>query len=54
MNTYAAIDNDNRVFDIVEFDVLSGESIPHPGVTLVKVADTIPTIGQIWNGEIFE
>jgi hypothetical protein len=53
VGTYAMILND-VVIDIIQFDVLSGEPIPVQDATLIKVNELIPTIGQIWNGEIFE
>lgn len=55
MATYAAIYDDGIVFDIIEFDVLSGDKIPFEGATLIKVGEPTPTpipeIGQVWDGE---
>ena len=57
MATYAAIKRDpGIVIDIIEFDVLSGETIPIPRAILVRVGEPTPTpipeIGQVWDGEI--
>jgi hypothetical protein len=58
MATYAVINNDLTVIDIIEFDVLSGSVNPYEETTLIKVGEPtptpIPTIGQKWNGEINE
>lgn len=53
IGTYA-VTLDNVIVDIIQFDVLSGEPIPVENATLIKVNEPTPTIGQIWNGEIFE
>ena len=56
MATYAVIREDQIVFDIIEFDILSGEQLPYMGVSIIKVGEptptAIPTIGQKWDGEI--
>jgi hypothetical protein len=53
MATYALLDENELVFDIIEFDVLSGDPIPYPNASLVKVIHSTPTIGQKWDGEKF-
>jgi hypothetical protein len=52
MATYAVLDENELVIDIIEFDVLSGERIPYANSSLVKVIDSIPQIGQTWNAEL--
>jgi hypothetical protein len=56
MATYAVIREDEIVFDIIEFDILSGEQLPYMEVSIIKVGEptptAIPTIGQKWDGEI--
>lgn len=59
MGTYAAIDRENAVIDIVEMDILSNTPAPYGnGIGYIRVGEPtptpIPTIGQIWNGETFE
>jgi hypothetical protein len=60
IGTYAALNDNKVVFDIVEMDILSELPIPAPysQATYVRVGEPtptpIPTIGQVWNGEIFE
>lgn len=51
---YAVIDNDNKVIDIIEFDVMNFSTpSPCPELCKVKILDTIPQIGQVWDGEKF-
>jgi hypothetical protein len=52
LKTYAVLDENELVIDIIEFDVLSGAPIPYQNVSLVKVIDSVPTIGQKWNGDL--
>jgi hypothetical protein len=56
MATYAVIREDEIVFDIIEFDIFSGEQLPYMEVSIIKVGEStptaIPTIGQKWDGEI--
>jgi hypothetical protein len=56
MATYAVIREDQIVFDIIEFDILSGEQLPYMEVSIIKVGEPTPTpipeIGQKWNGDL--
>lgn len=51
-STYACLDENNIVFDITEFDIFTDDA-PIAASSYVKVIDTIPTIGQVWDGEKF-
>jgi hypothetical protein len=56
MATYAVIREDQIVFDIIEFDIFSGEELPYENISIIKVGEptpiAIPTIGMKWDGEI--
>ena len=56
MATYAVIREDEIVFDIIEFDIFSGEQLPYENISIIKVGEptpiSIPEIGQKWDGEI--
>jgi hypothetical protein len=51
-STYACLDENNIVFDITEFDILTDDA-PIVASSYVKVVDIIPNIGQVWGGEKF-
>ena len=54
LNKYAVIDNDNKVIDFIEFDPMDFQTLsPYPEFCKVKILDTIPQIGQVWDGEKF-
>jgi len=56
IGTYAVLDENEIVFDIIEFDILSGLISPNPGKVMVRVGEptptSIPEIGQKWNGDL--
>lgn len=58
LGTYAVLDNENKVFEIIEMDVLDDIPVPYPDAVYVRVGEPtptqIPTIGQTWDGEINE
>lgn len=58
VGTYAVLDENEIVFDIVEFDILAGVISPYPNHIMIRVGEptptAIPTIGQKWDGEINE
>jgi len=55
LKTYAAIDENNAVFDIVEMDILDDIPAPYPDAVYIKVGEPtpipIPIIGKIWDGD---
>ena len=55
MGTYAVLDENEIVFDIIEFDILSGLISPYPNRVMIRVGEptptTVPNIGQKWDGD---
>lgn len=55
LGTYAALDNEDKVFDIIEMDILDDTPAPYAGAVYIRVGEPtptpIPTIGQIWDGD---
>jgi len=54
IGTYAAIDENSIVFDIVEMDILDDIPAPYDNATYIRVGEPtptpVPTIGQMWDG----
>jgi hypothetical protein len=55
IGTYAALDNESKVFDIVQMDILDNIAAPYPDVVYIRVGEptptTVPNIGQKWDGD---
>jgi hypothetical protein len=54
IGTYAALDNEGKVFDIVEMDILDNIPAPYDNTEYIRVGEPtptpVPTIGQMWDG----
>jgi len=54
INKFACLDENQIVFDFVEFDVLSPDPVPVIAKNYARVDETaLPDIGDIWTGEEF-
>jgi hypothetical protein len=54
IGTYAALDNESKVFDIVDMDILDDIPAPYEDIVYIRVGEPtptpVPTIGQTWDG----
>lgn len=54
INKFACLDENQIVFDFVEFDVLSPDPVPVIAKNYHRVDETaLPDIGDIWTGDEF-